>query len=88
MSFNREILIEQGLEDVVLLEPSYLDEAIVGMSHDNRVIYDFDLLAKAYMEHDGMSLDEAIEWIDYNTIRSLPYVSNSPIVMYNVSNYV
>lgn len=32
-----------------------------------------------------MSFDEAMEWIDYNTIRSLPYAgSGAPIIIQRV----
>lgn len=84
---NRQLLIDLGYEDVVLLEPKELDEAIIGISYDDRAIYDYDLLVKAFMKSDNMSEEEAIEWIDYNTIRSLPYQQNAPIVMYNLKQY-
>lgn len=84
---NRQLLIDLGYEDVLLLEPKELDEAIIGVSHDDRAIYDYDLLVKAFMNSDNMSEEEAIEWVDYNTIRSLPYQQNAPIVMYNLKQY-
>lgn len=85
MNFNmtREELVELGYEECVLLEPKSLDEAIIGITHDNRIIYEYEKLVKAFMEHDGMTNEEAVEWIDYNTIRSLPYIQNSPVIMYN-----
>ena len=42
------------------------------------------------MNADGMSEEEAIEFIEYNTIRALPYASSladgalAPIIMYHV----
>ena len=36
---------------------------------------------------DKMSYEEAIEFIDYNTIRALPYVENSPIVVHGIDIY-
>ena len=38
------------------------------------------------MEEDGMNYEEAMEFIDYNTVRPLPYTSlygNRPIIVYN-----
>ena len=29
-----------------------------------------------------MGYEDAVEFIDYNTIRALPYFTNSPIIMY------
>lgn len=34
---------------------------------------------------EGMSVVEAVEWIEYNTIRALPYAgAEAPIIMYPV----
>ena len=52
--------------------PDFKD-AILGVSDDDRIIYDYELMVKCLMEQDGMTEIEAIEFIDYNTVRSLPY---------------
>ena len=40
-------------------------------------------MVKSLMENDNMSDDEAVEFIDYNTVRSLPYAGkHAPIIMY------
>lgn len=37
------------------------------------------------MRDEGWSYEDVIEWIDYNTIRSLPYAGpNGPIIMYSI----
>jgi hypothetical protein len=33
------------------------------------------------MEEDDMTEEEAIEFIDYNTLRTVPYIENPPIIM-------
>lgn len=46
-------------------------------------MYDYNLMVKSLMENDNMSDDEAVEFIDYNTVRSLPYAGeHAPIIMY------
>lgn len=59
------------------------DEAIVGITHDNRVVYDSELMIQALIDHDGMSYEEAIEWFEYNTLRGLDYFQNpnKPIII-------
>lgn len=58
---------------------------LIGVSSDGRAIYDFDLMVQWLMEQDNMDYTDAVEWIEYNTIRSLPYVGDgAPIVMYNL----
>ena len=78
----KNILCERGHDDAVVLEsPDYLG-AIIGVSDDGRVIYDYEKMAKCLMETDGMDYEEAMEFIDYNTIRALPYMGKKrPIIL-------
>lgn len=80
---NRQLLVDFGYEDSIIFKnPSY-DAAIIGVSTDGQVIYDYDKMIGCLMDEDNMTYDEAIDFIDYNTIRSLPYVGEgAPIVMY------
>lgn len=40
------------------------------------------------MENDKMTEEEAMEWVGYNTIRSLPYMGEmKPIIMYDVKEF-
>ena len=67
--------------------PSY-EGALIGVSDDNRAIYDFDKMVKSLMESEGWDEFEAIEWIEYNTMRANPYFDNSPIIMYPIDKEV
>ncbi len=78
---NRDLIEENGYEGVTIFENPNYDSAIVGMSHDDRVIYDYEKMIEFLMETDGMTYDEAMEFIDYNTIRAIPYMPNGPIVL-------
>ena len=87
MEKNRELLNQLGHNDAVVFEhPSY-DEAIIGIDSNERVVYDFEQMAECLMKDDGMSYEDAVEFIEYNTIRALPYIPNSPIVMYGLDEY-
>lgn len=78
-------LLDAGYEDVIIFSGDSYDDALIGVSEDGRAIYDFDLMVEWLMNQDGMEEEDAIEWIEYNTIRSLPYVGEkAPIVMYRV----
>ena len=66
----------------IFTNPSFVD-AFIGVSHDDRAIYDYNLMVQSLINQ-GMTDMEAIEWIDYNTIRALPYIDNSPIIMYSI----
>lgn len=74
------VLEELDISAVAFDSPSYLN-AIVGISHDDRLIYDYDKMVECLMEEDNMSMEEAIEFIDYNTLRALPYYPEGPIIL-------
>lgn len=78
----KDYLCERGYEDAVVLEsPDYL-KAIVGVSDDGRVIYDYEKMARCLMETDGMDYEEATEFIDFNTLGALPYMGEKrPIIL-------
>ena len=84
----RELILEAGYENVVILEDFSYDTALVGISDDNRAIYDFDKMVEWLIEHEEFEDEtEAIEWIEYNTIRALPYMGeNAPIIMYSIQD--
>ena len=56
--------------------------AIVGIDSNNgRVVYSRYKLVTAFMS-EGMTEEEALEWISYNIDRSLPYQGeHAPIIM-------
>lgn len=71
---------------IVCDNPSF-DRSIVGVTTDNRVVYDYDQMVEEMMRDEDCSYDDAVDWIDYNTIRSLPYAGeNAPIIMYSIQN--
>ena len=81
---KRDTLCELGYEDAIVFENPDYDDAIIGTSHDDRVIYSFDKMVECLMKDDGMSYEEAVEFIEFNTLRAIPYFGpNAPIVLMN-----
>jgi hypothetical protein len=78
----KEWLCDMGYEDTVVMEnPDYLS-AIVGVSDDGRLIYDYEKMVEHLMATDGMDYEEASEFIDFNTIGALPYMGEKrPVIM-------
>jgi len=64
-----------------LFEPEWYDEGIVGITAGGSVVYSFEKLAEAIMEHDGMDYEDAVDWLCYNTIRTIPYMGEFKPVM-------
>ena len=73
---------EDLLNNIYVLDTEAFADAAIGLSEDNRVIYDYEKMVEGLVTHDGMSPEEAMEWIDYNTIRTLPYIPIPPIILY------
>lgn len=77
----REYLEAQGHDETVFFEHPSFVKAITGITESEQLIYDYDLMIAAAMEEEGWSVEEAIEWIEYNTLRSIPYMGQAhPIV--------
>lgn len=80
-----EKLLNAGYDDVTYLTNYSYDDALIGVSEDGRVIYDFDKMVEWLMKKEGWTDIEAIEWIETNTIRALPYMgADAPIIMYSL----
>ena len=78
-----ERLMDAGYEGVKYLVNESYDDALIGVSEDGRAVYDFDKMVDWLVEKYDWSYDEAIEWIETNTLRALPYMgADAPIVMH------
>ena len=44
----------------------------MGITTDGRAVYDYSLMVEDLMEEDNMDYDEAVEFIDYNTLGAIP----------------
>lgn len=81
-----ERLLNADYEGVKYLINESYDDALIGVSEDNRAIYDFDKMVEWLINQYGWSDIEAIEWIETNTLRALPYMGeDAPIIMYPLS---
>ena len=80
----RDALCDMGYEEAVIFDGPCFDEAIVGVTDEGCVVYDYDMMVHCLRIDEGMDEMEAIEFIEYNTIRALPYVDNAPIIMHRL----
>lgn len=87
---RRDLLFELGLEDSVVFEHPDYDSVIIGYdANDSRVIYDFEKMVEHLMRVDDISYEDAVDFINYNTLRALPYAgSNGPIVLMSIEQYL
>lgn len=81
----RQALCDMDHEDAVVFDNPDYDDAIIGVTDEGQVIYDYDEMVKCLMKKDGIGELEAIEFIEYNTIRALQYAGEkAPIIMYRI----
>ena len=76
----------------MILEPqSVFNRGVIGYdAGENKLIYSYELLAEAltdsFLEEEGVAscYEEAqtcaIDWLEYNTLRSAPYYPDYPII--------
>ena len=82
---NKDILMDQGFENFIIFENPDYDSAIIGITENNQVVYDYEKMIEHLMQEDDMYYEEAVDFISYNTIRSLPYAGEgAPIIMYSI----
>ena len=80
-----EKLVEMGYEGMsYFTDPDY-DDAIIGVDQDGRIVYDYDKMVDSLVKEDGMSREDAIEFIEYNTVRTIPYMgSMAPVLLHRI----
>ena len=80
-----EKIAESGFDEVIILENYSYDDALIGVTECGRAVYDYDKMVKWLRQHTGWDMEQAVEWIEYNTIRALPYAGpNGPLIMYPI----
>lgn len=84
MMTNKELLVCSGYENIIVFENPSFEGALIGVSSDDRAIYSYEKMVESAIQQEGWTEEEARDWIDYNTIRSLSYVENSPIILYSL----
>ena len=80
-----DILIDAGYDDTVIFDSPAYDDALLGVTPEGCAVYSYERMVAGLMTVDGMTEEEATEWIEYNTLRSLPYYEGAPIVMHELA---
>lgn len=82
MSVEERLLDSEYEDTSYFINPDY-EDAIVGITDDGRLVYDFYKMVEYLMDNEGWSDMESIEYIEYNVIRAVPYMEGKqPIIIY------
>lgn len=78
---------EETLNRIVILEGDEFADGAIGITEDNRVAYSYSKLVESLARVYGTE-EDAIEWLEYNTLRSIPYVESqgllAPVIVYDI----
>lgn len=78
-----ELLLDNDLEGTAYFTGDDYDTAILGYTDDGRIVYSYEKMVEWLVENDNMIPEDAVEWLDYNTIRAIPYMGEkAPVVVY------
>lgn len=71
-----------GYENIVYIPDHELDDAIIGITTNDNVVYDYEKIIDSLMVKEGFDIINAMDWAN-NIARSLSYMgNNAPIIMY------
>ena len=74
---------EEDLADTYYIDDA--EDALVGITDDNQLVYSYRKLIDVYMKKYGNTYEEAADDINYNLLRSLPYVGEkAPIIIWEI----
>lgn len=83
----KDYLCEHGYEETIVFEDPDYAKAFIGVTDGGGAVYDFNLMVEALMEEDGVEWIDAVEFIEYNTIRAIPYMGKmAPVIFYPVED--
>ena len=82
-----EYLEAQQHEGTIFFENPSFVKAITGITDSGQLIYDYDLMVESAMEDEGWEYEDAVDWIEYNTLRSIPYMEEGvrPIISFPIN---
>ena len=76
----KERIENEGYEDVIIYDnPSY-DDALIGITSDNRAVYDYDKMIEWLVANEEMNYEEAADFICWND--SFYYREGYPLIIY------
>ena len=85
MSRLEEKLLNNGLEGTSYFVNEDYEDAILGYTEGGSLVYSYNKMIEYLVRKEGMDEIDAQEWIDYNVIRTIPYMGDkAPIIVYEL----
>lgn len=82
---NKDTIIDyiedSGHEDVIIFENPDYANAFLGVSDEGRAVYSYYKMIDCLMAEEDMTDEEAIEFIEFNTMRAIPCMGTKPPIV-------
>ena len=79
----KTLIEDYDYEDVIIFSNPDYASAFIGMTEDGRAAYNYELMIEYLMDEYNWTDNEAVEFIDYNTLRAIPYMgAKAPVIVY------
>ena len=62
---------EEVAKEIIVLEGDEFADGCIGITSEFHLVYDWDKLVESLMQHCGLSYQDAVDHLDYNTLGSL-----------------
>lgn len=79
-----EIMDEDILNEMIVLEGDEFADGCIDYTNDYHVVYSYERLVESLAKVYG-SEEDAMEWLDYNTIGGIPYMAKEglePVIIH------
>ena len=70
-----------GYDDAIVYDNPDYDDAIIGVTDDGQVVNDYDLMIACLERSQGLTAEEAADFISYNTMNVHSEDGPNPIIM-------
>ena len=85
----QKVLEDLFYDDVVLFDNFDYADAFIGVTVDNKAVYDYEKMIESLQNQMTMTYEDAVEFIEFNTIRSLPYLGDkAPIIVNQIEDII
>lgn len=80
-----QLLLDNDLEGTSYFIDDDYETAILGYTADGNLVYSYEKMIEWLADNNNMDYLTAQEWIDYNVIRTVPYMGDKqPIIVYDL----
>ena len=74
------------LDKIVVLEGDEFADGAIGLTDDFKIVYSYERLVQSLSRAYGEKEEQSVEYLDYNTLRMIPYWKNqgllAPIIVH------